>query len=164
MPSFGFAGTKPFTLEAWARPAGNTGTLISKVYNPGDGKAHGYTLALEANAGLVFTRYPLGAAPVTVTRSLGLVAEAWSHVVATYDGDAMFLFVDGELAAPSTPTSGAIENGGFFGVGSTGGQSPGSLPWQRPWNGAVDELAVYDQALPAVRVARHFAVGAGRTK
>lgn len=82
---------------------------------------------------------------VTAPHSTG-----WSHVVMTYDrnagSDQLKLYANGEpkkeetLTAPININSNHLSVGGFF-------------------NGAIDELAIYDRALPADEVLDHYKRG-----
>lgn len=76
----------------------------------------------------------------------------WYHVVATYDGAVARLFLNGEqvgeLAGEFEPaTDGAL----FVGIRPTDTYI---------FLGAIDEVAVYDHALPPARVRLHHALGA----
>jgi hypothetical protein len=76
----------------------------------------------------------------------GVTDGDWHHVVGVYDGGEIALYVDGGLVG-STPTFGATPStnttaltiGSFFGVGAT-------------FNGEIDQLRLYDEALSASEV------------
>ncbi|HXM55230.1 MAG TPA: LamG-like jellyroll fold domain-containing protein, partial [Candidatus Dormibacteraeota bacterium] len=84
------------------------------------------------------------------------------HVVATYAGGTDTLYVDGQqvasLSAPETGYSGGYAY--LLGTGYTTSW-PGTPGGWNPFSGTLDEVAVYGSALPAARVAAHFAAGAG---
>jgi hypothetical protein len=71
-----------------------------------------------------------------------------SHCVFTYDGANGRFYLNGQLAAG--PTAMATPSGAFnaFGFGVTG-----------PWQGSVQEIAVYKTALSAARVLNHYYLG-----
>ncbi len=80
-----------------------------------------------------------------------------SHVIATYDGNVIRIYVNGlldtEMAAPGSvspkpPTAqNLIESG--VGIGN-------QTQRDRPFNGLIDEVALYPSALSAARVLAHY--------
>jgi hypothetical protein len=95
----------------------------------------------------------LGVAQTLTAPAGSIAAGVPQHVVATFDGSMRRLYVDGvEVAA--APLAGATANPGPLFVGSTGGLSGF-------FDGTIDELAIYSQALTSARVTAHYAEGAG---
>jgi len=94
--------------------------------------------------------------------SFGVVAQGTNtHVIATYDGNAIRIYLNGVLDSetrapgsispkPPTPTN-LIESG--LGIGN-------ETQRFRTFNGIIDELALYDKALAAERVRAHV-IGGG---
>ncbi|WP_437626117.1 LamG domain-containing protein [Sorangium sp. So ce1151] len=74
------------------------------------------------------------------------VANAWAHVTGVYDGAALKLYVNGVLSA-STPTSGTLQQ-------STRPIVIGGHPSWNAYNGLIDEVRLYQQALSAAQVAQ----------
>jgi len=69
---------------------------------------------------------------------VGLTMKEWHHLVATYDGKMMRLFVDGKLDTEE-PYSGKVNvNANSLTIGKYGGET---------FIGAMDEVALYDRAL-----------------
>lgn len=88
-----------------------------------------------------------------ITSDEGLVAAgAWTHVVATYDGSAMRLFVNGEQIGEPLAESFRPDVDGILHVG----MRPED---ERRIIGAIDEVAVYGRALSASRVRSHATIG-----
>ncbi len=74
----------------------------------------------------------------------------WYHVFATYDGETLRLYIDGEEVDSETGPSGNIDNNtGPLGVGS----SPSS-PTFAPFYGTIDDARVYNRALDPDEVAQ----------
>ena len=100
-----------------------------------------------SSAGLGFERWTDGV-KTGVTHAAGLPVGRWSHAGATYDGALMRLFVDGRQVASratATPPAGlppALTVGAFDAASGH-------------FEGALDEVAVFDRALPRSHVAEH---------
>jgi hypothetical protein len=80
--------------------------------------------------------------------------DVWYHVALTYDGAFMRFYINGAVDTETTAT-GAITyaNGAYaFAIGAC--DVPASY-----FNGSIDEVAIYDKALSATRIAAHHAVG-----
>ena len=147
---FGFVGTVAMTVEAWAlttAPA-DFQDIVGKLEldAPND---TGYALRFRPGSryGWFFSRTnPTGSRNM----SFYSAPEVLTHLVITFDGTASVLYVNGaeqdrqddasDIALPQTPApfrAGGLETGNAF-------------------TGVLDELAIYDRALPADRVAAHF--------
>jgi hypothetical protein len=94
---------RPFGFEIWVKPAsldGNTRRIVSAENESG-----GYLVGARSN-GLVFSRYAntqAGTTWNTVTVAPPAIGR-WTHVVASYDGNVMQLYVNGRLAGSRTST------------------------------------------------------------
>ena len=73
----------------------------------------------------------------------------WHHVVASYNGRVKTIWIDGELDA-WVPASGTIAQNDFPVVIGENAQSQ-----KRYWNGWIDEVAVYTQALTPLDILNH---------
>lgn len=106
--------------------------------------------------------------PDTIARSpLSYNDGRWHQVVATYDGSAMTLFVDGSQVATNAATA-AQPFGGFLRVGygdlsglpHVFGLRHAQAPISNLLNGSVDEVSVFPTALTAGQVSSVWASGA----
>jgi Concanavalin A-like lectin/glucanases superfamily len=148
-----FTGTAPFSVEAWIAPEPG-GLPIQRICNHRFGTPHtGWRLFVDETKHVAFERWSGDAVLGAVTAPVAL--GSWSHVVATYDGATLSLYVNGALATTAADTHPIAP----FGA---------PLVWAASstdvidfYSGRLDEGAVYDHALSADRVARHHAVGAG---
>ncbi|MCH5373635.1 MAG: FG-GAP-like repeat-containing protein, partial [Planctomycetes bacterium] len=77
----------------------------------------------------------------------------WTHVVATYDGATMRLYQDG-VAVASAPKAGWLTPGPEVEVWI--GDNPPSQG-SRPWDGAIDDVRIYDRALSDAEVEQLYA-------
>jgi len=137
-----------FTLEAWAKASTTAGfkTVMSSWTN--DGTAAGFGIWAYGANWEFYLAHGTGsqsvAAPIT--------ANTWTHIAATYDGTTMRLYTDGQLRSAQTGgyvpnTSSPFSIGGATYVGSN---------WQHFLNGSVDEVAIYNTALPQARIQAHY--------
>lgn len=143
-----FGGRAPFSLEAWVRPRGFNGVtrrIVSK-----ESATSGYLLGVRED-GLLFSRY--GEAGWDTART-SVDASRWSHVVATYDGSALRVYVDGWLSA-QTPS--AVELPDARSDLSLGAKQS---RW-RYYAGGLDEVAIYPYALSDGQVLTHARAGGG---
>ncbi|MDB6038499.1 MAG: putative Immunoglobulin I-set domain protein [Verrucomicrobiales bacterium] len=168
--------TGQITLEAWVQPGdtqGDTARIISHgpptlsdfLSTPPD---NSFTTGSEVflridNAG---ANYTVGSA--TFTNEVGIsnyVASApipagdlgggkWIHLAGVYTGTNWVLYRNGVELATSAAPSGALKvEKGDWAVGSTGNG------WADSFNGAIDEVAIYDHALTLSQIQAHFAGG-----
>lgn len=152
------AGSTPFdgigaaiTVEAWIRVNAfdrTWNTIVSK----GDS-----TWRLQRNGNLNTIGFDTdGLNPPYLAGNRPVNDGLWHHVVATYDGRAKAIWIDGELDA-WTPASGTINSNPAFPLRiGENAQSPG-----RYWNGWLDEVAVYGRALTPAQISEHYAAGGG---
>jgi hypothetical protein len=150
---FPFAGAAPYTLEAWIRPRVVDSTRFvfdrgpSGGSVPGEGYTvyfgNGYLLAARSRAaGGEFGYVSTGASPAT---------DVWTHVVVTYDGASDRFYAGGVLVDAASA--------GPIGTSVPGRLAIGNLARGQfnKFVGFVDEVAIYDHALTAARIAAHFA-------
>jgi hypothetical protein len=145
-----FDGVKPFTIEAWIRPMQQDGaTRWFFTWGDPSGGLNGALQLSGSNGSLLFVRTaPNGAQGFYLQSSIAF--GVFTHVVVTYDGNLQRMYKDGvEVKNVSSTVSlggptgyvvrwGTMMNGNFF-----------------KFDGEMDELALYDKALPDARVKAH---------
>jgi hypothetical protein len=139
---FDFAEKAPFTLEALYRPLFEDATerfLFFKNDNSG------YTVSMLSGRLTAKRLWPYAGAVAT---GLGASPGRWTHLAITFDGTVLRLYKDGVLLA-TDPTNGASSaTNRALTIGSSDGVS-------NLFAGDLDELAIYDRALPEDRVRAH---------
>jgi hypothetical protein len=156
-----FAGTSSFSAEVWFnRGTGNLTAwrrLISKERYVSSTDKGGWSLQINASTdgapqAVGFYRWNGASSQALVNSSIATKAGTWYHVVATYDGTTMRLYVNGVLEN-SLATGLSVENHTQqFALGKL---SNGSSYY----NGLMDEVAVYGSALSQQQITEHYNAG-----
>ena len=148
---FDFAGTAQFSIEAWVAPAVFGVTyrhIVDNRFDTPDGK-QGYVLFVREGE-LSFERYRNNIVEAAKVSSLPPIpVDAFSHVVAVYDGESMLLYVDAVPLATSPAPQALATSPEPFVVGANGKGS-------NEFYGLIDEVAIYDFPLGQNRIQQHF--------
>lgn len=152
-------GPDTFTVEAWIKTTSTSGGKIIGFGNAQTGNSGSYDRQVYmSNSGQIyFGVYPGTVRAINTSQSYR--DGAWHHVVASLGADGMKLYVDGDLKAQRADTTTGQSYQGYWRVGNDnlGGwpDSPSSVQFE----GSIDEVAVYNEALSASRVSSHYTVG-----
>jgi hypothetical protein len=134
--------TSALSIETWLRP----GSLASSSLVRKDTQ---YMLRLTSGGRIVFRIWKGGTAN-EVSVPGAVTADSWSHLVATWNGSTMELWVDGVLRATRALAAPSASGSQSLYLGSTNQ----SYDWL---DGTLDEIALYDKALTPERIQAHFA-------
>jgi len=143
----------PFSVEFWARPTSDTRDYDVPVGDFG-GYANGTTgwhfyQSPGAPGSWVWDVPTAGAFIQTVPA----IKNQWAHIVGVYDGTNLIFYVNGAATA-------TVSGAGYLANQSTslfvGGDSYTGHGY---WEGYVDEVAIYTNALSASQITNHYAVG-----
>ena len=143
--------TSALTVEAWVRPTATSenGGIFEKTI--GGAVNTQFSLLVEGGAAKFRVRPAGSSSPVTVAGP-ALPLGLWSHVAGTFDGSALHLYVNGELVGSGAATTLA----GGSGQSLIGRLGSGLYSFQ----GTLDEVALFAEALPAERIRAHYLEGA----
>lgn len=155
--------TAPFTIEFWASPTAsdNDDAPVSNRVASITNRSGWVFFQRAAATGWNFRMYN------GVTSGLGWDLtggtsnlNSYSHVVATWDGSAAQLFVNGVLADNTNdPAATGVYNSNAAGATLyVGSSDTGS-----PFNGSVDEVAFYPTALSPAKILSHFNTASSST-
>jgi len=148
-PSLNFHGTQPFTIEAWVRPAvaNHSGMIVSR-YN--GGIAGNYSLSFGAGRLAMLLRRAVS--PWHIVGTTVSTANVWHHVVGTYDGSHMHLFVNG--SSDAVPMAADLSPSHSIRV-LVGAQLHMNSPTGF-FNGLIDEVRIHNRALSAAEIRTIF--------
>jgi hypothetical protein len=86
----------------------------------------------------------------------------FNHLVATFDGATLMIFVNGVLSAQTPiPAMSAFAASVSPTPLSFGIASVGTPPTQFPFNGEIQDVAFYSAALDGATIMNHFNIGIG---
>jgi hypothetical protein len=135
--------TAALSLETWIRPAAlpaSTATLVRKDLQ--------YLMRLGSGGAVTFRLWHGGATSEVTTPAGAVPAGSWSHVVATFNGTSMSIYVNGTERATLAMAAAVDVGTALLSLGASS-----SSDWFR---GRMDEVAVYGSALPGARVLAHY--------
>ena len=151
--NYRFAGTASFTVEFWiyytVYPSGSSQYVLNN-YQSG-----GWLLNWESSVSKFYFARNDGAADYALTYGVGSpTANAWHHMVQSFDGSVMRIYLDGALidsatAAISIPA----------GSGATNLVAAAAFNGTAPFNGSLDEIAIYNVALSGATISAHYTAG-----
>ncbi len=155
---FPFSETSSFSVELWVKPSLNDENVrfIFERGTLGTGENEsGYTLRF-AGAGSPFMEFlrfcatnDAGENGATYLVG-GFASDHFRHVVTTYDGSRAALYLDGKLERAASTSVSCPSRPGVLVFGDRArGQT-------FKFEGALDEVAIYDKALLPGRVQRHY--------
>jgi hypothetical protein len=152
-----------FTIGFWVRP-----TVSSDSCCQGLVSAENFLVETKENNLLqvfIVTTGSGGGGVITtqVSGPPSLPANQWTHVVTTYDGQSLRLYVNGTQWGDPVLTSGPVQpnpSNGFLSIGSEDGRaSCTSCQGTRYFTGDMDEIAVLNYAMDANEVATMYRSG-----
>jgi hypothetical protein len=138
--------TASMTLEAWI----NSDNVTSRrgIFDKGQ-----YFLQINATGKVQFTLSLNGGVFTDLISNAGLSTATTYHIVATFDGLTMKLYINGVLDKSLTITGGGSidQTSNQFEIGRVG---VGNL-----FDGRIDEAAIYSYPMSAARVLAHYKTG-----
>ena len=167
----------PFTVEVWARPEWKGDSparrvLIDSRFNLGTAQG-GFVIWVEEDGSWQANLLCSGATQVQVTADIASLSTP-THVVLTFDGANASLFTNGIRTSPAQPLPAGqtfIPNTSVqmvFGVGNPWlppRTQPSDLNFFPlfPFNGTIQDVAIYNAVLSDSDILTHFNDGSGKT-
>jgi hypothetical protein len=148
------ASASPFSVEFWAKPTASDGDDSPVSNRVSAGNRSGWAFfQRDAATGWNFRMYNGAGSAVGVDLTGGVAPlNAYTHVVAVWDGSAAKLYVNGALADDVIDPSGnGVYNASTSAIFTVAATDSGS-----PYAGSVDEVAFYASALTLAQIQNHF--------
>jgi PKD repeat protein len=153
------AGDFWYTVEAWFNTTSSQGGKIVGFGNARTGTSGNSTVDRHlylGNNGAVNFGSRAGSSNRVLTSQAGLNNGQWHHAVGTVGPDGMALYVDGvRVGFRADTTVGAAYNG-FWRIGGDNLSGWANRPTSDYFAGAIDEVAVYSNALTGKQVRDHY--------
>jgi parallel beta-helix repeat protein len=99
---------------------------------------------IRPNSGNVFTRLYNSTGGTTTLTSTRTIGTDWNHVVVTYDGSTIRMYINGTQDPTTTAFTGAIQNGASLIIG---GDTSAVF-----FNGSIDEVMIFNRTLSADQI------------
>jgi hypothetical protein len=140
--SVALSPTAAMSIEAWVRPDafGALRTIVQKT--------NSYWLRID-NSGAITAFIYDGASYEPRVTGTTLVAGTTYHVVATFSGTSLKVYVDGALRGTTARTTAIPDNASGVNVGVGGSY----------FDGTIDEVAIYGYELTGQQVTEHYNAG-----
>lgn len=157
----------PFTVALWAKPLALANVLVHLAADTSGGNGFCVPLLGHDTSGRLVGQIGFAPEPRSFLAATGpsLPLHDWSHVAITWSAESgVRLFVNGKLAASAAPTTDAERHRDapavplylFFGS-DNGGRCWSHAITAGDWNGAIDDLRVYDYAMTAEAIEAELA-------
>jgi hypothetical protein len=140
--------TSAITLEAWVQFTGSFGSAYPRILSKlTDSNYNGYELLLAGSGdqtpNTLYLQSGVNGALNSARGNTAITPNMWYHVVGTYDGSTLRLYINGAVQSWEAQASGAI-GGNSLDV-NIGRWSDGS----NYWNGLIDEVRISNAARSA---------------
>ncbi|WP_461789534.1 LamG-like jellyroll fold domain-containing protein [Pedobacter sp.] len=156
-----YSSPAAFTVSCWFK---TTTTEGGKLISFGDAQtgsssAHDRHIYMVPNGRLYFGVYPSAVRTINSTTSFN--DGNWHHVVGILSASGMFLYVDGTLLASNANVTTAQSYTGYWRIGydrmdNSWTDWPSGARTQAYFNGAIDDVVIYNRGLSAAEVANLY--------
>jgi hypothetical protein len=142
-----------YTLSAWVRPSGVQNDATNDRWEVLE-KAGAYWVNVRTDRHVRVGGFYGGCSGPGVWQYLDSTAvlplKKWRHVAATYDGSVLKVYVGGVLSGSKRVTGRTCVSGEPLAVGAKNNPTKGLL--EAFWDGRLDDVRIYAQALTATQV------------
>lgn len=153
-PAPGVAGQSQLSWGGWYFKTG--ATYYGAIGKCIDNNCTFYLVPSEQRAECLMER-PVGPPSLSVSSANVLPLNAWIHAVCTFDGTTLRLYVNGALVDSDAGAASPTQN---HNVRMALGDTSGTGRW--PFQGLLDDWAIWSRALSPDEVASWYAGGVGR--
>jgi Concanavalin A-like lectin/glucanases superfamily len=149
-PRFDFSGKRPFSLEMWVRfLSRDSATFYYPFSHYKD--VNGYGMYVNDSYGATLQRVVDGRSVIAGTLQNAVPVGSWVHLVGTFDGADLRVFANGTLGSIQASADSMAEFASRLVIGTSNMGTESDADF--------DEIAIYDYALNATRIAAHYDAG-----
>ncbi len=151
-----FTNRTSFSAEAWVNPSAFPSSRWGRILSVEGTSSNqpGWALYVNPGSGVLSGVRSDASGSDWVGCCTGLPLNQWSHVVLTYDGNTMFLYLNGQVVASTSSTRSLPSVNTALQIASGDGTG-------HHFSGSIDEPAVYALTLNADQVRTHYDAGRG---
>lgn len=158
----GLTETDPVSIAAWVNTSTAATTALQVIAGNymgeqgGSGNFSMYLMIYNGNLAFVIDQRQVAGTSVVTP-----VTNGWHFVTATYNGNVLTLYLDGE-ARGSTPRnfSGSAANTRAWNVGNFSDETNAGHGYNSSFNGLIDEVTLFGRALSPTEIGSILAAGA----
>ncbi len=138
------------TISTWAyfNTVASNQTLFSKELYTDASNNSGYLLRIYSNNRINLVVENNQAVTVGASATYAITAGSWYHIVGTYDGQNLKIYVNGNLAGSTAYTGGIGSNSSNLAIGGTSGVYL--------FDGKLDDARIYNRALSPAEVSQLY--------
>ena len=152
---YDYAGTAPFSIEVWVNPTAAT-SQYRRIIGKEDTNQYGWRMVLASTGGSPPNKVSLirqdAAGNESASSLTALQPGTWYHVVGTYDGTTMRMYVNGVQVDSNASSRSIPDHASALAMGTKNGGGA-------YLGGTMDEVAIYSSALTAQQVSEHYNAG-----
>ena len=142
--------TDEITISAWIYSIGE-GVTWHGIISKGNGQPY----ALTFNRPNRYLHFETHGGPGTLNTSVNTILfDKWTYVVATYNGSMQKIYINGIEKASRSASTDLVSNSESLRVGQG---NNGEF-----FKGRIDEVRIYNRALSASEIRKHYAAGAAK--
>ncbi|MCF7824815.1 MAG: T9SS type A sorting domain-containing protein [Candidatus Marinimicrobia bacterium] len=132
------------TISVWVKPSSNVSSQWQGIVDKQPNTSSGYLLQFRPNIANIVFSLATGSNYVDLTSTIVPQPNTWYNVVVTYDGASMMMYINGTLDNQKEYAGSIIPNDDPLYVGSRG--------LMEPFEGSIDELAIWDRVVSAEEI------------
>ncbi len=139
--------TDQLTVESWVKPAAtsNISAVVSNWTNP---SSNSFVLFSSYTSSKPRFRVGPGGTDYNADSSIALNPGSWYHLVGTYDGSSVKIYVNGQLTGSTATSGNLLTTNNDFDIGSYGGSNF--------FSGIIDSTRIYSRALTASEILSNY--------
>ena len=151
-----------YSVEVWVNPLAQVSGPLNQDVIFGQSFGQCLLLARTGSSGVAIA-FGFGTSQVTfklVVSASELPIGQFSHLVGTWDGTTLRLYVNGVLDAQSTPGASPVDSGCSFFIGGLYTANEGSCNYEGQFfNGLIDEVSFFNRALSGAEIQSIYNAG-----